>query len=279
MLQSSVMYGDAARLRDFYATPLGQLARRIVARRIRDRWPDVKGMDVIGLGFASPYLRMFHGEARTTAALMPQSQGVVQWPHEGPYRAALMPEIELPLRDNSVERVLVVHGLEHVEARQDYLREIWRVLMPQGRVIVAVPNRRGAWARFESTPFGHGRPYSAGQIEDLLCQAGLEPVGSSALPVRAALPGAGAANGGACLGAHRHPALACLCRSYRRRSHKAGLCRGACAGEEACFRAGSGARRTERAAAEISAVAHDGYRRTGAPEALNGAFHRINIYP
>jgi SAM-dependent methyltransferase len=171
------MYDDAARLRDFYATPLGQLARRIVARRIRERWPDVKGMDVIGLGFASPYLRMFHGEARTTAALMPQSQGVVQWPHEGPYRAALMPEIELPLRDNSVERVLVVHGLEHVEARQDYLREIWRVLMPQGRVIVAVPNRRGAWARFESTPFGHGRPYSAGQIEDLLCQAGLEPVG------------------------------------------------------------------------------------------------------
>ncbi|MFY9642197.1 MAG: methyltransferase type 11, partial [Rhodomicrobium sp.] len=72
MLLSSAMYDDAARLRDFYATPLGQLARRIIARRIRERWTNVSGMDVIGLGYAAPYLRMFHGEARTTAALMPQ---------------------------------------------------------------------------------------------------------------------------------------------------------------------------------------------------------------
>ncbi|MGO9170615.1 MAG: methyltransferase domain-containing protein [Rhodomicrobium sp.] len=193
MLLSTAMYDDAARLRDFYASPLGQLSRRIIARRIRDRWPNVAGMDVIGLGYASPYLRMFYGEARTTAALMPQSQGVVQWPHKGPYRSALVGEIELPLRDNSVECVLAVHGLEHVEARQDYLREIWRVLMPQGRVIVVVPNRRGAWARFETTPFGHGRPYSSSQIERLLREASLEPVGVSpclfAPPFRArALP-------------------------------------------------------------------------------------------
>jgi len=168
---------DAARLRDFYASPLGQLARRIVARRIRERWPDVTGMDVIGLGYASPYLRMFHGEARMTAALMPQAQGVVQWPHEGPYRAALVPETGLPLRDNSAERVLAIHALEHVEMRLDYLREIWRVLMPQGRVIAVVPNRRGAWAMVEATPFGHGTPYSVSQIGKLLREASLEPAG------------------------------------------------------------------------------------------------------
>ncbi len=177
MLVSSDMHDDATRLRDFYATPLGQLARRIVARRIRDRWPNVAGMDVIGLGYASPYLRMFHGEARASAALMPQSQGVVQWPREGPYRSALVPEAELPLRDNSAERVLVVHGLEHAGTSEDYVREIWRVLMPQGRLIIAVPNRRGAWARLDTTPFGHGRPYSVTQIEKLLRQALLEPVG------------------------------------------------------------------------------------------------------
>jgi SAM-dependent methyltransferase len=171
------MYDDATHLRDFYASPLGQLARHIVTRRIRARWSNARGMDMIGLGYASPYLRMFHGEARVTAALMPQNQGVVQWPREGPYRSALVPETGLPLRDMSVERVLIVHGLEHVEARHDYLREVWRVLMPQGRVIAVVPNRRGAWARLETTPFGHGRPYSLSQIEALLREAGLEPVG------------------------------------------------------------------------------------------------------
>ena len=42
---------------------------------------------------------------------------------------------------------------------------------------MVVPNRRGAWARLETTPFGHGRPYSLTQIEKLLRDALLEPVG------------------------------------------------------------------------------------------------------
>lgn len=134
-------------------------------------------MHVIGLGYASPYLRIFNGEAQATAALMPAAQGVIQWPREGPYRSALVPETKLPLRDMSAECVLIVHGLEHVEARNAYLREIWRVLMPQGRVIIVLPNRRGAWARLETTPFGHGRPYSLSQIERLLRNALLEPTG------------------------------------------------------------------------------------------------------
>ena len=189
------MYDTAADLRNFYASPLGKLARRIIAKRIRARWGNVEGMDLIGLGYASPYLRIFNGEARVTAALMPQSQGVVQWPHSGPYRSALVEELGLPLPDMAAERVLVVHGLEHAGNRAAYLREIWRVLMPQGRVIVAIPNRRGAWAALDTTPFGHGHPYSAGQIERLLRESSLEPVSVTpclfAPPFRArALPSA-----------------------------------------------------------------------------------------
>jgi SAM-dependent methyltransferase len=189
------MYDDVSQLRDFYASPLGKLARRILSRRIRDRWDNVSSMDIVGLGYASPFLRIFNSEARVTAALMPHRQGVVQWPREGPYRSTLVPETELPIRDTSVDCVLVVHGLEHVEARHAYLREIWRILMPQGRVIIVVPNRRGAWAQLESTPFGHGRPYSVGQIERLLRDVLLGPVGVTpclfAPPFRArALPSA-----------------------------------------------------------------------------------------
>ncbi|HZV20929.1 MAG TPA: class I SAM-dependent methyltransferase [Hyphomicrobiales bacterium] len=189
------MPNDATTLRDFYASPLGQLARRIIARRLRERWEDVAGTDVIGLGYASPFLRVFAGEARGVFALMPEALGVVQWPHKGPYRSALVTETQLPLRDMSVEYVLVVHGLEHVDARQDYLREIWRVLMPEGRVIIVVPNRRGAWARLEATPFGHGRPYSLSQIHGLMREAEFEPAGVTpclfAPPFRArALPSA-----------------------------------------------------------------------------------------
>jgi hypothetical protein len=44
-------------------------------------------------------------------------------------------------------------------------------------VVVAVAARNGLWANSEKTPFGHGRPYSRGQLGELLREAELEPSG------------------------------------------------------------------------------------------------------
>ena len=76
--------------------------------------------------------------------------------------------MELPLPDASVDRVLLVHGLENTEQVGPLFREIWRVLASGGRLLVVVPNRRGIWARMERTPFGQGHPYSPGQLSRLL---------------------------------------------------------------------------------------------------------------
>jgi SAM-dependent methyltransferase len=51
---------------------------------------------------------------------------------------------------------------------REWLTECRRVLKDDGRIIVVVPNRLGLWAHLERTPFGHGQPYSGGQIEGLL---------------------------------------------------------------------------------------------------------------
>src|ERR1700737_3982393 len=55
------------------------------------------------------------------------------------------------------------------------LREVWRVLAPSGRLIAVIPNRRGVWTRTDNTPFGHGRPYSRAQINELLRQTWFTP--------------------------------------------------------------------------------------------------------
>ena len=44
---------------------------------------------------------------------------------------------------------------------------------------MVVPNRRGVWARLDTTPFGHGRPYSRSQITQLLREAWFTPTGWS----------------------------------------------------------------------------------------------------
>jgi len=162
------MWSDVIDLRDFYASPLGQVARRMIRRRLREMWPDLSAMVVLGFGYSTPFLRPFIGEAERVLAMMPAPQGVLHWPIEGPNRTALVEEAELPLPNMSVDRVLLVHALEHSEQLRPLLREIWRVLNGSGRLIVVVPNRRGIWARVDSTPFGHGHPYTARQLSRLL---------------------------------------------------------------------------------------------------------------
>jgi SAM-dependent methyltransferase len=174
--QNSSMRPDVTEFCTFYASPLGQMALRFVARNIRTLWPDVRGCAVVGLGYAAPFLNMFQGEARMTAALMPEGQGSVPWPRDEPRRVALVSEAQLPLADLSVERMLLVHCLEMCDPAEPLLREVWRVLAPEGKLIIVTPNRRGLWARADSTPFGHGRPYSRRQIDKLLCGAMFTPL-------------------------------------------------------------------------------------------------------
>jgi SAM-dependent methyltransferase len=169
------MYLDVTDLRDFYVTPLGQIVRRILIHRIRTRWRHVDGQTVIGLGFATPYLAAFRAEALRVGAFMPMQQGALVWPHDGPRQAVLVEEDELPLPDGAVDKLIAIHCLEAAERVGPMLREMWRVLAPQGRIMLVVPSRASVWARFDSTPFGHGRPYTRGQIERILREAGFTP--------------------------------------------------------------------------------------------------------
>lgn len=162
------MWHDVVDLREFYETRRGQVARHMVRRAVRSVWPDVSGQSLLGLGFATPYLRQFKSEAERVLAFMPSSQGVMHWPPEGPGLVSLVEETELPLPDYSVDRVLLVHGLENTESLRGLLREIWRVLTGDGRLLVVVPNRRGIWARSDRTPLGWGHPYSGAQLSRVL---------------------------------------------------------------------------------------------------------------
>ncbi len=168
---------DVVDLRSFYATPLGGMARRLIGKKIRVHWPRADGMVVIGLGYAAPYLGSFRREALRLGAFMPAEQGGILWPSRGPVRSVMVEEDRLPLPDNTVDRLLMVHCLESAGGHaRGLLREAWRVLAPQGRLLIVVPNRRGIWARRDNTPFGHGQPYSRGQLERLLVDALFTPL-------------------------------------------------------------------------------------------------------
>ncbi|HUE64645.1 MAG TPA: methyltransferase domain-containing protein [Rhizomicrobium sp.] len=164
---------DVRDLAAFYESPLGQLARRAIQREIQNFWPDVRNYRLLGYGFALPYLPDLRGVERAIAA-MPAPQGVIAWPQDK-NAALLCEEDALPFPDVFFDRILIVHGLEESESLRALLRQLWRVLAPEGRVLLVAPNRASLWAQVQRSPFGHGRPFSKMELDGLMKEAQFEP--------------------------------------------------------------------------------------------------------
>lgn len=165
------MQTDVRNLASFYDTPMGQIARRQIMRRLRQMWPELSARRVLGYGFAVPYLKPFLGEAERVIALMPAQQGVVAWPADGKVLSALGDEDALPFPDAMFDRIVMVHAIEAADSARPLMRQIWRVLAPAGRLVIVAPNRRSLWAQVESSPFAHGRPFSRSQLMRMLTES------------------------------------------------------------------------------------------------------------
>ncbi|MEM1105300.1 MAG: methyltransferase domain-containing protein [Pseudomonadota bacterium] len=163
------MRQDSVSIERFYASPLGEAAAWALSSRVRDLWHTADGMGVLGFGYPMPLLAPFAGGAAFAPAVLPVEAGHVRWDPAARGNATLVaPEDRLPFPDNVFERALLLHGLEEAQNPRSVCREIWRVMAPEGRLIVACANRAGIWARAERTPFGSGRPWTLRQLSSLL---------------------------------------------------------------------------------------------------------------
>jgi len=162
------MWPSAKDFRDFYAGAQGRAVRAMLSAHITRDLGETEGLRLLGLGHAAPYLEAAAARAGMAVILSNPQSGPAPWPVGGPGCAVVGDETELPFPDRAFDRVLLVHALEWTENPRGLVREIWRVLADDGRLVVAVPNRRSIWPRLDPTPFGNGRPFSRGQLEQLL---------------------------------------------------------------------------------------------------------------
>src|ERR1700754_4102336 len=107
---------DVLSLRSFYASPLGAAAQRNVDRRISALWPHVDGLDLLGAGYATPFIEGLAPGARRAICFMPADQGVERWPQDGASASVLGDEQRLPFMDSVFDRVILAHGLEESDA-------------------------------------------------------------------------------------------------------------------------------------------------------------------
>ena len=159
---------DVVDFREYYATALGKATRRLIAAKLSGRMPQDPQATLLGLGYATPFLNPLAENAARQIALMPARRGVIHWPEQGLVSSALVDELDLPLGDNAVDVALLIHCLEFTDSPDELLQEVWRVLTPQGKLLLIVPNRSSLWAMRDISPFGHGQPFSRLQLQSLL---------------------------------------------------------------------------------------------------------------
>jgi SAM-dependent methyltransferase len=166
------MHRNVFDFRSFYRTLQGRVVRRVLNTRIAEFWNRHDRLRYVGLGYAAPYLSTYLEGAQNVSNFMPSFLGVHHWPSGVPNLTALCDIHHLPLESASIDRLLVVHGLEFSANVLHDLHEIGRVLKSQGRLLAIVPSRTGAWTRAEHTPFGLGAPFSSQQISNALRESG-----------------------------------------------------------------------------------------------------------
>ena len=162
---------DVISLRQFYSSALGQRVKKRLRRLLLTQWPEHAGEIILGLGYAPPLLRALErteGEPPQLLAAMPARQGAIYWPVHADNRSFLVEETALPLADNSMHRIILLHALEHHPAPQDLLAECFRVLAPGGRLMLVTPRRPSLWRALGATPFAVGKAYRPSSLKQLL---------------------------------------------------------------------------------------------------------------
>lgn len=170
------MRQSVIRLEQFYASKRGRATSSVVARRLHALWPHLEGHDVLGFGYGLPYLNEYETGAHSIVHAMPGGQGAARHVSRRGNNSVLVPETILPFPPASFDRVLIAHGLEESPDFSKLLTEIWRVMRPEGRIVIIAASRVGLWSRSDKTPFGAGRPFSRGQLSKALKEAQFVPL-------------------------------------------------------------------------------------------------------
>lgn len=166
------MWLDIGALNDFYGSELGVFTQKVLVTLLKKLWPRLERQYLLGLGYPLPYFNALDHENVHCIAAMPAYQGVCPWPLDGNNKSVLLHEQNLPFRDHQFDKAFLMHNLGNIAYTREVLREVERVLRPQGEMILVVPHRFGFWSHSDKTPYGASMPYTVLQLKQMLIQTG-----------------------------------------------------------------------------------------------------------
>lgn len=181
-----------ARLQDWYRSPLGQAVARIECASVQRLLCNTFGYHLVQVGAADVF-----GDALAASRIrhrVTMSCGCPSRPRPG---ELLGRETQFPLASDSIDAVFLPHSLDFTQDPLAVLREVERVLIPEGRVLIVGFNplsawglRRLLWSPRDQLPWC-GRFRTLLQVEDWLRSLGfaieVREYDMFCLPLRGAL--------------------------------------------------------------------------------------------
>lgn len=97
---------------------------------------------------------------------------------------------DLDLKDGSVDMVILMEVIEHLENASKAIKEIYRILRPNGKLIVIFPNdaffyfARLMILKFKEAAYnpGHTRQWTHSDVNQLLLENGIKVVSARSIP-------------------------------------------------------------------------------------------------
>ncbi|MES2729406.1 MAG: methyltransferase domain-containing protein [Pseudomonadota bacterium] len=168
------MHYGTPHIGSFYHTGIGQVFTHILGGDIKDLLPRDAGSRWAIIGYPFPVLADLAatGTSPHCVAISGRLGGGI-WPQSGANRTVVVDEGDWPLASHSLDALVILHGLEFAPDPAIFMAEAARVLVGQGTVIVIAANRRSLWSSMEWSPWGHGQPFTANQLQSLLHDNGL----------------------------------------------------------------------------------------------------------
>ncbi|MFA4994450.1 MAG: methyltransferase domain-containing protein [Bdellovibrionales bacterium] len=146
--------------RSFYQTPQGDRALAVLRAQASKFCPCFPDERILPLGCGDLLLGSLpYVPGRMTSA-------------QGDMFSCLVDSKNKPLPDADIDCVFALHAAKDFSEIEPLLREVWRVLKGEGRLLMIVPRRHSAWAKNPDAPFGQEQAYSASQIKKALKSQG-----------------------------------------------------------------------------------------------------------
>ena len=161
------MYFDFLNYQKFYDSTIGNSLSSHIESKLKKSCCLYEKQNIGCFGFCFPYLNFLKNYNSPISYCYPKKMGISEKLFHKFYKI-LIDEDNIPFQDSHFDHIFSIHYLENVDNTKICLRELWRVLSPEGQLYLIIPNKKSSWHLSDKSPFSSGIGFSKNQISSML---------------------------------------------------------------------------------------------------------------